>query len=205
MSRPRAFEMDEALARALEVFWSRGYQAASMTELLTAMGLSKSSFYAAFGSKRDVFLAALDRYSQSYLEEVRDRFGCDGDGLRLLRDYLGEVVLGPGDAANRRRGCMMVNVAVQLAPDDRAIEAEVRRHVAALRAFLSAMIRRAQAQGTVSPVPAPETLARQLLAVIVGVTVLKKGGMATDDLLAIIEAAVATLAVGYGGASTTSA
>ena len=77
MGRPREFNADEALDRALHVFWTKGYAATSMQDLLDAMGLSKSSFYESFGSKHDAFMAALRRYGDREVARL--------DATRLFR------------------------------------------------------------------------------------------------------------------------
>ena len=64
MGRPRAFDKDEALDRAMTVFWTKGYEGASLSELTKAMGINAPSLYAAFGNKEGLLRAALDRYGQ---------------------------------------------------------------------------------------------------------------------------------------------
>src|SRR5919112_6033196 len=104
--RPREFEPDEALARALEVFWNQGYEGASLGELTAAMGINRPSLYAAFGNKEALFRKALDRYvnermtfMRSAIEEPTARAVAE----RLLRgavDLLGNP--------RNPRGCLMV-------------------------------------------------------------------------------------------------
>ncbi|HEX9701827.1 MAG TPA: TetR/AcrR family transcriptional regulator, partial [Rhodospirillales bacterium] len=65
MPRPREFETSEALNQAMQVFWTKGYEATSLADLIGAMNLSKSSFYDTFGSKHEVFLAAIEHYKQT--------------------------------------------------------------------------------------------------------------------------------------------
>ena len=82
MGRPRQFDVDEALDRALEVFWARGYEGATLLELTSAMGINRPSLYAAFGNKEQLFRKVLDRYQtgpMSFLTECpaqADRPGC---------------------------------------------------------------------------------------------------------------------------------
>ena len=83
MGRPREFNADEALDRALHVFWTKGYAATSMQDLLDAMGLSKSSFYEFFGSKHDAFMAALRRYGDREVARL-DATVCSGGCARRL-------------------------------------------------------------------------------------------------------------------------
>src|SRR5215471_13144873 len=73
--RPRSFDRDEVLARAMQVFWEKGYEAASMQDLLTAMNLSSPSLYAAFGDKESLFIEAVERY----VESVRQDCECSGE------------------------------------------------------------------------------------------------------------------------------
>lgn len=87
MGRPRAFCTDTALNRALEVFWRKGYEGASLNELTEAMGINKPSLYAAFGNKEDLFRKALDRYTKekiAYISEALDAPTARGVAERLL-------------------------------------------------------------------------------------------------------------------------
>jgi TetR/AcrR family transcriptional repressor of nem operon len=193
MSRPREFEMDEALERALDVFWSKGYQGASMADLLAAMGLSKSSFYAAFGCKRDVFAAALRRYSDGYLAEARQLFDPAGDPLAQLRAYLLRAIESGAPTDCVRRGCMIVNVAVELAPEDTAIEQEVRAHSERMVSLLAEVLRRGQQQGRILPDITVEHWGRHLLTMVTGLYVLRKGGAEPALLFPVIDTCLTSI------------
>src|SRR3546814_13184383 len=108
MGRPRSFDIDEALDRALEVFWRKGYEGASLSDLTEAMGIARPSLYAAFGNKEELFCKALDRYVEQKVAHVRKAFEeptARGVAERLLRggaDLLTDQI---GRASCRERGC----------------------------------------------------------------------------------------------------
>src|SRR3546814_11656467 len=81
LGRPRSFDIDEALDRALEVFWRKGYEGASLSDLTEAMGIARTSLYAAFGNKEGLFCKAHDRYGRQKVEQVEQKGG--GEGKRM--------------------------------------------------------------------------------------------------------------------------
>jgi TetR/AcrR family transcriptional repressor of nem operon len=141
MARPREFNADIALDRAMEVFWSKGYEATSLDDLCEVTGLSRSSLYAAFGSKRDLLLRSVDRYVEqrnpriaAILAQplpVHDAFAA------LARRFIDQIVAGPG-----RRGCFLGNCAAELPRGDRAALARVRKGLQSIEAtFRDALVR----------------------------------------------------------------
>ena len=126
MGRPREFDVDIALDRAMDVFWSKGYEATSLDDLCEATGLSRSSFYATFGSKRQLLLQSVDRYVDRRNPQIaavlaqplpiRDAFAA------LNLQFINQIESGPG-----RRGCFLGNCAAELPRNDRAAQARVRR------------------------------------------------------------------------------
>lgn len=117
MARPREFEMEAALDGAMQIFWRLGYAATNLPDLLTAMGLTRGSFYKAFGDKHSAYLAALDHYDQVHIGGavalLEDRSVCDGT-TRILKLF--------GNSAPKvkssLRGCFVCNAMVELAPHD---------------------------------------------------------------------------------------
>ena len=126
MARPREFNVDTALERAMDVFWSKGYEATSLDDLCEVTGLSRSSFYATFGSKRSLLLRSVDRYVEQRNPKlaailaqplpIRDAFAA------LAQQFIDQIVSGPG-----RRGCFLGNCAAELPRSDRAALARVRQ------------------------------------------------------------------------------
>lgn len=188
MSRCRQFDIDEALDQALNAFWLTGYAATSMSDLLAAMGLSKSSFYECFGSKREVLLAALNRYSARELAQTRAHFSAPGPVAPLLVTWLAHSIDPQAHRPNERCGCLIVNIAVELAPHDAEIETGVGNHIDAIAAFLAEVLRRGQIQGSLAATLDPARTADALLNLIAGLQVLAKSGMSGTRLAAVVEA-----------------
>lgn len=143
MARQKAFDDTAVAAAARDVFWRHGYSATSLAQLQVATGLSKSSLYESFGSKRGLF----DRAIASYLAEVIDPLlaplEADGAGPRELAAYFGSLARLFREAPEpiARRGCLLLNTAMEL--DD--LDADAARTVAAYRARIRAAFAHASA------------------------------------------------------------
>ena len=114
MARPREFDIDAALDRAMQVFWTKGYDGASLPDLLEAMNIARGSLYKAFRDKRSIYLAALDLYDRVEIQQAVDVLGDRGTGdgsgrIRLFLDDARVAVV----KRNDRRGCFMCNAAVE--------------------------------------------------------------------------------------------
>lgn len=196
MPRCREFNIDEALDQALNAFWLKGYASTSLSDLLAAMGLSKSSFYECFGSKRAVMLAALARYSARELAETRCHFAATRPLPTLLAEWLGHALLPDACRPAERCGCLILNLAIELAPHDAEIEASVRQHIDALAGLLADALRRGCSDGAL-PVSINAPLAADaLLNLLTGIHVLAKGGVEPLRLQAVIDGHLAALFAG---------
>jgi TetR/AcrR family transcriptional repressor of nem operon len=173
MARPRNFKPDAAIDRALEVFWSKGYEATSLDDLCAATGLSRSSFYAAFGSKKNMLLQTVTRYGEQRTPHlaavltqditVRDAFA------QLAEQFIDQIVAGSG-----RRGCFLGNCAAELPRSERAALAKVREGLAGTEAIFHAALMRAQTRGELAIEADPEALARYLTAAFQGLRLIGK-------------------------------
>ena len=112
MARPREFNTSEALGQALDVFWAKGYEGATMTELLTAMDIGKGSFYNAFGSKVAVYLEALRIYRDKTMDELLAPIAKGCTGLDFIRAFLDRAVGSVADAMFYR-GCFFANASME--------------------------------------------------------------------------------------------
>jgi TetR/AcrR family transcriptional repressor of nem operon len=125
MGRPREFDPDAALERAMQVFWARGYEAASLDDLCASTGLGRSSLYAAYGGKRALYLSALERYEAAALGRIDAALAsCASprEGIAaFIERIIEDIVAGPG-----RRGCFIGNCAAELSRQDKTVAAHVR-------------------------------------------------------------------------------
>ena len=128
MPRPREFDTNAAIDRAVETFWQNGYDGTAMQDLCSAMDLHSGSVYAAFGDKRGLFLAAMDRYIDTVSREAIERIGGAPSGLEGIRAYFDHLVDAIVDG-KRRWGCLITNAVAELAQRDPEIAAKIAVHL----------------------------------------------------------------------------
>jgi len=187
--RPREFDPDDALAAALRVFWRRGFEGASLTELTAAMGITRPSLYACFGNKEALFRKALDLYEReklAYVQEALEAPTARGVAERLLRGALAMQT-----SACDPRGCLGVIASVACGMEAESIRSEVVARRASSEAALIRRFVQARADGDLPDGIDPEALARYLCAVMQGLTVQAGSGACPDDLGKLVETALA--------------
>ena len=190
--RPREFDMDEALDRAIKVFCEQGYNATSIGDLIEAMGLASGSIYKAFKDKRAVFLAALDRHIMLRKEQIAAAARSSKPARERLRDVLAHFVE-VSKGIEGRRGCMVVGSAVELAILDREVAARVSASLGKNEAFLGELIREGQADGSIPARIDPEATARVMVCLTQGLRVVGKSGRAPQDTAAAVDIAMKLL------------
>jgi TetR/AcrR family transcriptional regulator, transcriptional repressor for nem operon len=169
MGRPRRFDAAEVEEAVLGVFWSRGYAGTSIEELTEATGLLRGSLYAAFGSKEDMFRAAMKRYSAHLVAA----FSTEKTGLDGVQHALETVVRLTTDDAERR-GCLILNAVPESHPLSAETNKQLQDGLKAMRALLRRRLREAQADaGTDFDL---EPLAAMLFASSVAIRVLGRAG-----------------------------
>jgi len=183
MARPREFDEEQALDRAMDVFWRKGYQGTSTDDLMEAMGIGRGSFYNTFGSKRGVYLRTLDRYLDLLREEgpYRALFETEpgADALRALtQNYLSSVASEGGT-----HGCYFVHVAKEHRGEDPEVRRAIRKGIAQMKEILTGHMRVAQEQGILPAHVDPAKAALMMMAVAWGSHVLIEAGASKDEVL----------------------
>jgi TetR/AcrR family transcriptional regulator, transcriptional repressor for nem operon len=187
VARPREFDVDIALGRAMEVFWTKGYEATSLDDLCEATGLSRSSLYAAFGDKRDMLFKSLDLYVErraARIGQVLQRPPFRAALAALLRELIDGIVAGPG-----RRGCFIGNCAAELARQDRNAMARVRRSLLQNQETIRAALLQARSRGEIARNADLDALASFLISSLQGLRLVGKANpdrVALEDIAAMI-------------------
>jgi TetR/AcrR family transcriptional repressor of nem operon len=193
LARPKEFDPDEALDKAMQVFWHKGYEATSMEDLLSAMDLNRGSLYDTFGDKRQLFLKVIDRYCAGFLGEKFALLNQPGPALPTLRRFIHTMIEG-ALADPQRRGCLIANSVMELAPHEGDIRDKLAQALNMAEEAFFTVLRRAQDQGELAKGGDPRALAQFLTTMLQGMIVMiKSGGSAVqitqtaDTALLILE------------------
>lgn len=190
--RPREFDMDEALDGAIRVFRERGYNAASIGDLTVAMGLASGSIYKAFKDKREVFLAAFDRYTTLRNDQLRHVVRSTKSARGRLRDVLA-FYIESSRGVEGRRGCLVVGSAVEMAVCDPEIAVRVTTALKRNETFLAELIQQGQSDGSISSGVDAENTARVMVCLTQGLRVVGKSGRALPEPSTVVGIALKLL------------
>jgi TetR/AcrR family transcriptional repressor of nem operon len=192
MGRLKAFDEDEVLDRAVDCFWQHGYEATSVRDLADRMGIGGASLYNAYGDKRALFVTALARYADRSMRERIARLEKSGRPKEAIRAFLAEIIDRSLEDPDRK-GCLLVNSALDVAPHDAAIGKVVAGYFGELRAFFRRNLEAARAAGQLPRKTDPDELADHLLGVVLGIRVLARTGADRAELEAVARPALRLL------------
>jgi TetR/AcrR family transcriptional repressor of nem operon len=195
MARPREFDINKALGAAMLLFWERGYEATSIDDLLRRMGINRASLYAAFGEKHSLFVQALKLYEKQYgYQELLER-ARQGSPQQAIRELFEETITTLTETAPRnRRGCLMQNTALELAPHDADIRRIVRENTEKCHAVLIRVLALAKEKGELKKTPREiSDLAMFLFASLSAIRSLGKTGLNETALRAVSDNALRLL------------
>lgn len=187
MGRPRAFDRDQALDQATDVFWRHGFEGASLAELTRAMGLNPPSLYAAFGNKEGLFRAVLDRYTEGLAAFLNDVLAAPTSRQVVERFLRGSAELAAGPA---KPGCLILQSGMTCGAGNESVSGDLSERRKSTECLLNTRLERAKEEGDLPVGVEPAALARYLGAVSQGMSVQAAGGATRADLQQVAEMAL---------------
>ncbi len=192
MAGKKQFIPEEALEKAMQSFWCQGYEATSVEDLITNMGINRGSLYATFGDKHQLFLASLDHYNQTVMAMILEQLQAPGSAKQAIINCIQSTAT---RAAHDpiQKGCLVTNTATELAAHDSAVAARIRSCLQGLeKAFYEALMR-ANAAGELGYTGDLHTLAQYLTSSLQGLQVMSKANPNKTALQGIANVIIAAL------------
>jgi TetR/AcrR family transcriptional repressor of nem operon len=190
MARHKEFDRDEVLHEAMEVFWSRGYEATSIQDLVKHMGINRQSLYDTFGDKHALYLKTLDRYREIEGRKVFELLERPGSVKKTLRQLFEGVV--ERALCDGQRGCFIGNATSELAGRCKETAARTCGNMAATEEAFYRVLLRGKKEGELKRVRDPRAVARFLYSSLQGLALLAK---ATRDRKTLEDVVKVTLSV----------
>ncbi|PZG23730.1 TetR/AcrR family transcriptional regulator [Nonomuraea aridisoli] len=190
MGRPRTFDIDAAVDRAMELFWRQGFEATSTEDLVAGLGITRGSLYKAFGSKEQLYALALRRYCERHatgLIEILERAERARPAIRAVLLELVEA-----DLTDPERGCLLVNAATERSAHPDTVR-QVSSTMGQIEAALTGALERARARGEIAADRSPRELAQFLTTFLQGLRVMGKARADRAFLENAVEVALGAL------------
>ena len=192
MARTREFDPEEALDKAVQLFWQKGYFDTSMDDLVKETGVSRYGLYGTFGNKQALFDAALMRYAMGLVTSLQEELRRPDAGRAEIERFFEKLL----DMAAERKGhlgCMICNTAVELAPHDKEMQTRVQTLFANMKETLRNAIANGQKAGDITADVDATELALTLTAVLQGLAVFSRSGMSPDGMRSTVQTALRIL------------
>ena len=186
MGRPREFDMNQALEQAIQAFWSHGYEATSLSDLMETMDLRKGSIYKAFGDKHSLFIAALDRYLDDLLkfnEEAMESGDTPKDAVRLWLNSIQKKFC----EQPLKRGCLIINSLVEDAYQDKVAAEKVKAYFTRTQKLLTKTIKEGQDLNQFRKDFTASELSQLIIVSLVGMVAMSKGAISKNACLKIVK------------------
>lgn len=194
MARPKAFDEEAALCKALDTFWLRGYAATSMQELVERMGINRFSLYATFGDKHQLYVRTLRHYQQQRSQRLLALVAASAGqpAPARVRQVL-ELVLPPSQADTAPSGCFLVNATTERLPHDADTAALVGQSQQFLETLLTEILTQGQALGETSRAATPQAQAQLLISVLNGMRIMAQANPDPQVLHNVVETVLLAL------------
>ena len=192
MARHKEFDPDDVLDKAMDVFWSQGFEATSIQDLVNAMGINRGSIYDTFGNKTRLFNLALSRYQTDSPSQKLLNNANTGNPRKEIEDFFNGLIDRYG-CSEEKRGCLITNSIVELANQNETITVHFKKHIKNLEDTLYTLISRGQENGDINPWCDSRSLARAILASAQGMIVISKVNPGQEVLFDIAKIALSSL------------
>lgn len=190
--RPKIFDEQEVVDKAVNVFWTKGYETASADELLEAMGIGKGSFYLAFkGGKKELYEKSLRQHSDRFNKQFLHDISTSLDPVQLIKDFF--MALADDPKSKQMKGCYIGNALVQLSDGDADTKLIAAGLLSGLEDIFTAVIRKAQAQKKLKNKAKPEVLGKYLINLWNGVNVTRRSNPGDQYLREVLEMSLQVL------------
>jgi len=189
--RPRKFDEEQVLDRALDLFWKQGYAGTSMQDLLDCMGINRQSLYNTFGDKRQLFLRVLERYRRRSARAVLALLQAEDASLPAIHAFFDGLT--QSLAGEQPKACLMGKCSLEIGDADAEIAGLLKAHMQELEDAFEAALRRAVAKGELRELEDPHAMACLLTTTTHGLGVLARAGVAPDHVRDTVRAVLATL------------
>lgn len=192
MARVREFDPEVALERAMQLFWHKGYAETSMRELVSYTGVAHAGLYSAFGSKRDLFRAALQHYMERVLAQLFKGLEHPNSGRAEVEQFF-EMLLNQVEAGGLPDGCFMCNSAVEFGDEPGKIQSSISKNLARIVKAFQGALERAKIKGEVRSDLDPRATANLLVTTFVGSAVLIRAKSPFEGIERAVRVALKTL------------
>jgi TetR/AcrR family transcriptional repressor of nem operon len=190
--RPKIFDEQEVVDKAVNVFWTKGYEAASADELLEAMGIGKGSFYLAFkGGKKELYEKSLRQYSDRFNKQFLHDISISEDPVQLIKEFF--MALADDPKSKQMKGCYIGNALVQLSDGDADTKLIAARLLLGMEDIFTTVIRKAQQQKKLKNKTKPEVLGKYLINLWNGVNVTRRSNPGDQYLREVLEMSLQVL------------
>jgi TetR/AcrR family transcriptional repressor of nem operon len=173
MARTKDFDENEVLTKAMNLFWSRGYNATSMEDLINGLGISRSSLYDTYTNKHNLFIKALEHYQQMGASSLQEIMNTPGSAKETIKKLIEQATVGISDG-KKRMGCFMVNAEVEVAPHDKKVSNLVCSNDKQMEEIFYQVIQKGKKTGEIKNPQDARTLARFIANSVKGMHVTAK-------------------------------
>jgi len=192
MARPQEFEYDEVLNSAMQLFWRKGYATTSIKDLTDVTNLQPGSLYGTFKNKRSLFLQSLDFYFLNLYESIHRILHSNKEPLERIKEFF-NYFISQSVKDNDRKSCLLVNTLLEIPPEDKEINKQVRDMFLKIENEFSKILVEAQDKGDLGIKENPQVLAKMLMSGIFGLQVYNRMQPDQKDLENIVENLLSTL------------